>query len=548
MHLTVLFMSYVLLSWVGHLVGSSLLGSFVAGMLFSNVRRSQVVWSRQFKRVTAWLLRLFFGATVAFTINIESLLTLQAFWKGIVIGVVPCLGGKLVCGLFVGSERWVIGVAMMARGEFAYLVAEAAHSLDLLSSEGYSVILWSLLWATVIPPMIFAQTLQSYVLSLIEKGACAGRSERIGGVQYSAESSFIIRFIGQYRVGMVREICDMLFSRGLDVLQSSTESDGLIGTGSFVVSPREAIAYRNKHKLKKQGRSSLELKKYQIVTDLDDAKLDELAQALKDTVGDDNTIVVFEHADKETEIEKLDIMEIKLIGPHSSDIVEELTRYLVRRCNLEVSKAQVDKEDSDFVILYCRKLDLKTSDKVRESDETSRQDFEDKIITTRRATDGSIIQRKSATSLSAFDNKAIETFTRVYPKIHASRHLSLSEIKPSAIGTLKSASNANLRSHMYHNVQSAFSAAQREHIRVVIQNLFNSRGIEVAYALVRMIHVSEMLTLEDNFLHVNAADLENKQAQHNEITEINMEKEVNGKQDIKEIQLLGIPKSMTSVI
>lgn len=186
-----------------------MIGSFVAGMLFSNVPRSEVVWSRQFKRVTAWLLRLFFGATVAFTIRVDSLLTVDAFWKGFIIGFIPCLLSKVVCAFFIGPERWVVGVAMMARGEFAYLVAEEARDLDLLSDKSYSIVVWALLWATIVPPIIFSNVLQRYVLELLDSGNAPGRSERIGGEQYSAESSFIIRLIGKYHIGKYHAVLSL---------------------------------------------------------------------------------------------------------------------------------------------------------------------------------------------------------------------------------------------------------------------------------------------------------------------------------------------------
>ena len=137
---------------------------------------------------------------------------------------------------------------MMARGEFAYLVAEQANTLGMLSDIGYSVIVWSLLWATVLAPMVFSSVLKRFIISQFKSGEGLGRAPRIGGGNFSGESSFIIRLTGTHHVGMVREICDTLSSQALDVLQSSTETDGIISTGTFVVAPREAIIYQRKHK------------------------------------------------------------------------------------------------------------------------------------------------------------------------------------------------------------------------------------------------------------------------------------------------------------
>jgi Kef-type K+ transport system membrane component KefB len=191
-HMFYMIVAYLLLSWLGHVIGSALLGAFVAGVLFSDVPRSHLVWEKQFKRITRWLLRIFFSATVGFTINISDLFSAQAFWRGAIMAVGPCLLTKVSAGMFVGRGRWVVGVAMMARGEFAYLVAEKAHSLDLITPSQYAVVVWSLLWATIIAPLAFDKVLKQFIQEEFSKGSNA-RSHRIGGDQFSGESSFIIR-------------------------------------------------------------------------------------------------------------------------------------------------------------------------------------------------------------------------------------------------------------------------------------------------------------------------------------------------------------------
>ena len=53
-----------LCAYLGSLIGSHLLGAFVAGMCFVNVPRSHQVWVTQLKRIIRWLIRIFFAATV----------------------------------------------------------------------------------------------------------------------------------------------------------------------------------------------------------------------------------------------------------------------------------------------------------------------------------------------------------------------------------------------------------------------------------------------------------------------------------------------------
>lgn len=288
----------------------------------------------------------------------------------------------------------------------------------------------------------------------------------------------------------------MLFSHGLEVLQSNTESDGLIGTGTFVVCLREAVAYKNKHKLKGKGENGIDLRKYKIVCDLDDDKLDELAQALKETIGDGDAVALFEHADKEDEVETLRIMEIKLVGDRCGDILPELVNYLKFKCFLHVSQA-VTSDKEEHVVLYCRQWRAgevlgNIAGVAAEAKET--EDDNSGIV--RSNTDGSIQLTRQLSDSSIFRDKSIEKFTRVYPKIHADRHLCLSDMKPGLSDTAEKnviAAKRLLSSHMYHTVESAFSAAQRDHIRGVVRNLYASHGLSGGYALVKMIHEDEML-------------------------------------------------------
>eukprot|EP00948_MAST-09A_sp_MAST-9A-sp1_P004015 g4015.t1 len=165
-HLTVLCLVFTLFSWIGNLIGNFLLGAFVAGVLFCDVSRSNHVWQRQIKRIAKWFIRIFFAATIAFTIDVNVLLSPTTFWQGLVFAIVPCLLAKLCSGIFCpGYEKWVVGVAMMARGEFAYLLAEKAHAASLLDDRGYAVVVWALIWATLISPTIFGYVLKKYCSS-----------------------------------------------------------------------------------------------------------------------------------------------------------------------------------------------------------------------------------------------------------------------------------------------------------------------------------------------------------------------------------------------
>jgi len=143
--------------------GTHLWGCFMAGMCFAKMHFAHHVWVKQTKRVTSWMIRIFFSCTVAFSIPIDELISIEAFWKGSIMGIGPCILTKVCCAFFAGETKWVIGWAMVGRAEFAYLIAQLAASSSMMSPKVFSVVIWSLLYATVFAPFLFRKVLNTYV-------------------------------------------------------------------------------------------------------------------------------------------------------------------------------------------------------------------------------------------------------------------------------------------------------------------------------------------------------------------------------------------------
>ena len=95
--------------------------------------RSELIWGRQAKRIVNCMTRLFFSATFAFSVPFSF--APAASRKGLVVQVIPTVLGKLVSGMFFGNPKWLVGWAMVARGEHGFLVLQTAknaavHALD----------------------------------------------------------------------------------------------------------------------------------------------------------------------------------------------------------------------------------------------------------------------------------------------------------------------------------------------------------------------------------------------------------------------------------
>merc|ERR1711976_397630 len=118
------------------------------------------------KRLTCWFMRLFFACTLAWAIPVGDLFSLEAFWKGTVMGIGPCILTKVLCGPFMGDAKWVIGWAMVGRAEFAYFIAIMANSQKLMSDDLFAILVWALIYATVFAPLVFRKVLANYMSKL----------------------------------------------------------------------------------------------------------------------------------------------------------------------------------------------------------------------------------------------------------------------------------------------------------------------------------------------------------------------------------------------
>jgi Kef-type K+ transport system membrane component KefB len=137
-------------------VGSThLLGAFAGGMAFASVDGARRVWERDAAAVAAWTHSIFFLA-VGFHVPLTDMFVpLKGFGLGVGYAV-PAIVGKLVTGFIVGADvrkAFVVGWAMVGRGELGFVMAGSAFRNGLLDSTAYVASVWALLVATLVSPI-----------------------------------------------------------------------------------------------------------------------------------------------------------------------------------------------------------------------------------------------------------------------------------------------------------------------------------------------------------------------------------------------------------
>jgi len=144
-----------------HYAGSSyLLGSFLAGLCFCHNHHVHHVWGRQMKRIMQWLLRLFFGGTIAFAVPIKDVWTGKVishallYFSAIVGKFATCVWAPGFPKKFYDGMK--LGAAMSAWGEFAFILATMSESMHIINKQQFSSVVMAILISVIVGPILLA--------------------------------------------------------------------------------------------------------------------------------------------------------------------------------------------------------------------------------------------------------------------------------------------------------------------------------------------------------------------------------------------------------
>ena len=224
-HMTLMFVILAFFIVAGHYVGSHLLGAFLAGVVMSRVVRTFLLWETQVKSVMSWLLRLFFSATVAFSIPIDVMMSWDVVWKGFIVGII-CVVVKIIPTLHLSSpNRWIVGIALVGRGEFSYIIAEYAITEELITYTMYSVIVWGLLISTLIAPIVLQILLRRV------------NTHHITSQTVGKRSACRMVMEGHTHIGIPKEISDIIDRLGFDIADAQIQDDQRVIKESYIIYP-----------------------------------------------------------------------------------------------------------------------------------------------------------------------------------------------------------------------------------------------------------------------------------------------------------------------
>mmetsp|Transcript_24520 Transcript_24520/g.37837 ORF Transcript_24520/g.37837 Transcript_24520/m.37837 type:complete len:791 (+) Transcript_24520:196-2568(+) len=155
---------------------SYLMGVFLAGLTFSQIESAHETFAHNMEEVMAWLLRIFFAATIGFQVPISDISDPEVIlWTFIFL--IPVISKSLL-GFFVPRfdekqladfpfnprtrDAMITGMAMTCRGEFSFIIASKAKDLNLMDDKMYASISFAALLSAIVSPFLLLRTIKYY--------------------------------------------------------------------------------------------------------------------------------------------------------------------------------------------------------------------------------------------------------------------------------------------------------------------------------------------------------------------------------------------------
>mmetsp|Transcript_16671 Transcript_16671/g.42768 ORF Transcript_16671/g.42768 Transcript_16671/m.42768 type:complete len:751 (-) Transcript_16671:480-2732(-) len=172
----VLLTSYAMLPATHYGKTSYLLGAFLGGLCFCTAEPLMPIWHNNAYQILSWLLRVFFACTLGFEVPIQDLWTPEILTM--TCAFLLAFFGKLVTGLFAtpltGRAFSIIGFAMSAWGEFAFIVATTAREMGSMSDTTFGAVVLAVLLSAFYSPLAVQLT-----ISITGRGGMRGLRRRM---------------------------------------------------------------------------------------------------------------------------------------------------------------------------------------------------------------------------------------------------------------------------------------------------------------------------------------------------------------------------------
>jgi Kef-type K+ transport system membrane component KefB len=177
-------------AWLAHFVGApELLGGFAAGLALSRrfflpfgvALHSDPDFAQRIERQMRPIINLFtpiFFVMVGLSLNLRQIDWGSPFiWAFSLALVAVAIGGKILGALMIRERwlvRWLVGVAMVPRGEVGLIFAELGRVSSIFSNEIYAAMVMVIALTTLLPPLVMKWAYRRYEALLPDDASAEG--------------------------------------------------------------------------------------------------------------------------------------------------------------------------------------------------------------------------------------------------------------------------------------------------------------------------------------------------------------------------------------
>ncbi|CAG8721277.1 1810_t:CDS:1, partial [Gigaspora margarita] len=142
-----------ILSFAAEITGCSrFLSTFMAGLAFSTIKDTTLIWENKVQDIQQCLIAIFF-ASIGFIILAQELFQLNILFKGILYSLVTAFGKFATCFAHSSKnkiEKLIVGCSMIARGKLGLTLILQCFESGFMSRDSFIITCWAITICTLL--------------------------------------------------------------------------------------------------------------------------------------------------------------------------------------------------------------------------------------------------------------------------------------------------------------------------------------------------------------------------------------------------------------
>ncbi|CAG8595820.1 8197_t:CDS:1 [Gigaspora margarita] len=142
-----------ILSFAAEIAGCSrFLGAFMAGLAFSTIKDTTLIWENKVQDIQQCLMAIFF-ASIGFIIPAHELFQINILFKSILYSLIAAFGKFAICFAYSSKnkiEKLIVGCSMIAHSELGLILILQCFESGFMSQDLFIITCWAITICTLL--------------------------------------------------------------------------------------------------------------------------------------------------------------------------------------------------------------------------------------------------------------------------------------------------------------------------------------------------------------------------------------------------------------